>query len=57
MNKVLHNKMMICREGNIEHKGFLDIKDEIVLDARHIGKAGLFDDISLTFRKGEIVGL
>lgn len=49
--------MMICREGNIEHKGFLDIKDEIVLDARYIGKAGLFDDISLTFRKGEIVGL
>lgn len=50
-------KMMIGREENIEHKGFLDIKDEIVLDARHIGKAGLFNDVSLTLRKGEILGL
>lgn len=50
-------KMMIGREENIEHKGFLNITDEIVLDARHIGKAGVFDDISLSLRKGEILGL
>lgn len=50
-------KMMIGREEKIEHKGFLNIKEELVLDARHIGKAGLFDDVSLSLRKGEILGL
>ena len=50
-------KMMIGREENIHHMGFLDVKDEVVLEARHVGKAGMFDDMNLTLRKGEILGL
>lgn len=50
-------KMMIGRDENIEHMGSLDIGEEVVLDVRHVGRSGMFDDISLQLRKGEILGL
>jgi len=50
-------QMMIGREENIEAMGTLNIDEEVVLEARHISKAGQFDDISLCLRKGEILGL
>lgn len=50
-------KMMINREENVTHMGFLDIGDEVVLEARNICKAGQFQNESLVLRKGEILGL
>ena len=50
-------KMMIGREENIEHLGMLDIQDENVLEVKGLGKAGMFDDMNLTLKKGEILGL
>ncbi len=49
--------MMIGRDENITHMGHLDIKDEIVLEARNIGKVDQFDGIDLKLKKGEILGL
>ena len=50
-------KMMIGRDENIEHMGTLNISPEVVLDVRHLGRGGMFDDISLQLHKGEILGL
>ncbi len=50
-------KMMIGRDENIEHMGTLDMHDEVVLDVRHVGRSGMFDDISLKLHRGEILGL
>ena len=50
-------RMMIGREENIENMGTLDIGDEVVLEARHISRGGMFDDVSMELRKGEILGL
>lgn len=50
-------KMMIGREENIEHLGMLDIQDETVLEVKGLGKAGMFEDMNLTLKKGEILGM
>lgn len=50
-------KMMIGREENIEHLGMLDIRDETVLEVKGLGKAGMFENMNLTLKKGEILGL
>ncbi len=50
-------KMMIGRETNDEFYGFLDIKDEVVLECRNIKQNNTFDGISLSLKKGEILGL
>ncbi len=50
-------KMMIGRVENIEYLGTLDISDETVLDVRGLGKAGMFDNMNMTLKKGEILGL
>ena len=50
-------KMMIGREENIRYMGSLDISDEVVLEARHIGREGMFHDMNLSLHKGEILGL
>lgn len=49
-------RMMIGRNENVEYMGTLNISDEVALEARHIGKAGMFEDINLKVHKGEIVG-
>ena len=50
-------KMMIGREENIEHLGMLDIQDEVVLEVKNLGKAGMFENMNLTLKKGEILGM
>ena len=50
-------RMMIGRAENVEHLGSLNIREETVLDAKHIGKAGMFEDMNLSLKKGEILGL
>ena len=50
-------RMMIGRNENIDHMGTLDIGDEIVLEARGVGKSGMFRDMNLQLHKGEILGL
>jgi ribose transport system ATP-binding protein len=50
-------KMMIGREENIEHLGMLDIQDENVLEVKNLGKAGMFENMNVTLKKGEILGL
>lgn len=50
-------RMMIGRTENIEYLGSLDIHDEVVLDVRNIGKAGMFENMNLRLKKGEILGL
>jgi ribose transport system ATP-binding protein len=50
-------KMMIGREENIEHLGMLDIQDENVLEVKKLGKAGMFENMNVTLKKGEILGL
>ena len=50
-------KMMIGREENIEHLGMLDIQDETVLEVKNLGKAGMFENMNLTLKKGEILGM
>lgn len=49
-------RMMIGREENVEHMGFLDIKDEVVLEAKNVGRAGVFDNMNFQLHKGEILG-
>ena len=50
-------KMMIGREESIEHLGHLPITGEPVLEARGIGKAGMFKNMNLKLYRGEILGL
>ncbi len=50
-------KMMIGREENVDHLGHLDILDETVLEVKNFCKAGQFDNINLSVKKGEILGL
>jgi len=50
-------RMMIGREEDIMPLGTLDISGDTILEARHIGKAGQFTDVSLSLKKGEILGL
>lgn len=50
-------KMMIGREESTEHLGFLDIKDEVVLEVKHAVAYGKTEDVSLKLHKGEILGL
>jgi len=57
INRKILVQMMIGREENIASMGNLDIGEEVVLEARHVGKAGQFDDINLCLRRGEILGL
>lgn len=49
-------RMMIGREEDVEHMGFLNVEDEIVLEARHVGRAGMFADMNMQLHKGEILG-
>ncbi len=49
-------RMMIGREENVEHMGFLDIKDEVVLEAKNVGRAGVFENMNFQLHKGEILG-
>ena len=49
-------KMMIGREENVNYMGELDIKDEVVLEARNIGKLGMFENINFKAYRGEILG-
>ncbi|MFT3850197.1 MAG: sugar ABC transporter ATP-binding protein [Propionivibrio sp.] len=49
--------MMIGRTVNNDFRGFLDVQDDaIVLEARNL-KNEFFDDLSLSLKKGEILGL
>lgn len=50
-------RMMIGREEKIAYLGSLDIQQENILEARGIGKAGMFENMNLTLKKGEILGL
>lgn len=50
-------KMMIGREESTEHLGFLDVKDEVVLEVKHAVAYGKTEDVSLKLYKGEILGL
>lgn len=49
-------KMMIGREEAQEHLGFLDIRDEAVLEAKDIVTYGQFDKVGFQLKKGEILG-
>lgn len=49
-------KMMIGREEEQEHLGFLNIQDEIVLEAKDISTYGQFDKVNFSLKKGEILG-
>lgn len=49
-------KMMIGREEAQEHLGFLDVKDEVVLEAKNITIYGQFDKVGFQLKKGEILG-
>lgn len=49
-------RMMIGREENIQHMGFLNPTDEVVLEARNVGRAGVFEGMNVTLKKGEILG-
>ena len=49
-------RMMIGRDENVQHMGFLDIKDEVVLEARNVGRAGVFENMNFRLHKGEILG-
>ncbi len=49
--------MMIGRSENIEYLGQLNIGREKVLEARNVGKAGMFENMNMTLYKGEILGL
>ena len=50
-------QMMIGRSENIEHMGQLDIGDEVVLEAKDIGRSGMFEGMNLKLYRGEILGL
>lgn len=49
-------RMMIGRDENVDDLGKLNIEDEVVLEARNIGKAGMFENINFKAHKGEILG-
>lgn len=49
-------KMMIGREESKEHLGFLDVQDEVVLEAKDIVTYGQFDKVNFQLKKGEILG-
>lgn len=49
-------KMMIGREEEQEHLGFLDVGKETVLEAKDIVTYGQFDHVSFSLKKGEILG-
>lgn len=49
-------RMMIGRDENVENLGRLNIENEVVLEARGIGKAGMFENMSFKVCKGEILG-
>lgn len=53
-DEIVH--MMIGRDQTVAYRGFLDIKDEKVLEVRHLSKYGLFDDINVHLNRGEILG-
>lgn len=48
--------MMIGREESKEHLGFLDVQDEVVLEAKDIVTYGQFDKVNFQLKKGEILG-
>ncbi len=50
-------KMMIGREENVDHLGTLNISNETVLDVKNFCKSGQFNNINLSLKKGEILGL
>lgn len=49
-------KMMIGREEAQEHLGFLNVKNEKVLEAKNITTYGQFDKVNFYLKKGEILG-
>ncbi len=49
-------RMMIGRDENVENLGRLNIENEVVLEARGIGKAGMFENVNFEVCKGEILG-
>lgn len=49
-------KMMIGREESTEHLGFLDVKDEVVLEVKNAVAYGTVDNVSFQLKKGEILG-
>lgn len=49
-------KMMIGRDEAIDHRGFLNIQPEVVLETKNIVKHGMFNDVSFKLHKGEILG-
>ena len=49
-------KMMIGRDENIDYLGRLNISDETVLEVRNFGKSGMFRNVNMKLRKGEILG-
>ena len=50
-------RMMIGRNEDIAHKGFLDVRDEKVLEAKDVTVYGQFDHLNMYLKKGEILGL
>lgn len=50
-------KMMIGREEESEHLGFLDIQAKKVLEVKNLTKYGQFNKVNLSLNKGEILGL
>ncbi|MBS5082159.1 MAG: sugar ABC transporter ATP-binding protein [Clostridiales bacterium] len=49
-------KMMIGREESNEHLGFLDVKEDVVLEAKNITTYGQFDHVGFQLKRGEILG-
>lgn len=48
-------RVMIGREENVEHMGFLNMQEEVVLEAKDVGRAGVFDHMNFQLHKGEIL--
>lgn len=49
-------KMMIGREEESKHLGFLDIKEDKILEIKNLTKYGQFNKVNLSLHKGEILG-
>jgi len=49
-------KLMIGREENLDHMGFLNVKEENVLEVKDVSKYGQFDHVSFDLKRGEILG-
>lgn len=49
-------KMMIGRETNEKHLGFLNKSDEAVLEVKGLNRMGLFGNTDFCLKKGEILG-